>query len=134
MENEFDIIANMAESLGPELYAACKQNDVAQVQALTTNLDASKWSNAVLTAASEKSIDVVRYGMENTPSPLRTTNEILFLVLYHPALEPAYRFLVESKLVKTEHYHDTYGHLLGAAALACRVLAEVCNGEYEGHL
>ena len=124
MANTVGVPARLSDMLGPELYAACRQNDVAQVKILTTPgigssnwlEEASKWSAAILAAASEHGTEVAEFCLTNARDRFSTLDGIGTWVLGWEALEPAYRFLVDSNLVDPEHRLDRTGQLLGLGA------------------
>jgi hypothetical protein len=48
MTTGLNIMGMIASTLGPELFTACQRNDIAQVKALTSNMNESKWADAVI--------------------------------------------------------------------------------------
>lgn len=111
-------MAYLEKCLGPDLYIACQRNDLDRFKDLTwrSEIDVQKWAAAALTAASQESIDVAMYCMQDSGKQLGTTDKIVTLCLYHEVLEPAYRFLVDSKLVHPDCSADSIDQLRGAAA------------------
>lgn len=110
-----DLLTMFADRLGPKLYTACQQNDLAQVRVLTsTNMSVEKWSAATLVAASERAADVTELCVTSSESGTRDT--MLPLLFPHKSLDPAYRFLVESNLVSPDYEIEGWAQLLGGAA------------------
>lgn len=121
MADSVNIMTRLSEWLGPELFSACRQNDVMQVEALTsTSMESSKWSAAMLAAASEKSAEVAKFCMKNTRNKLNTLDSVGKWVLGNQGLEEAYQFLVDSNLVDPEHRLEHTGQLLGLLAGSSR--------------
>jgi hypothetical protein len=107
----------VAEQLGPELYMACTQNNVAQVQALTSNANSTAWSmaSAAIVAASEDAEDVVSYCFRDPNRPAIKDCALRWIMAYE-ALDPAYRLLVERNFVDVNHVLEMTGTVLGVIA------------------
>ena len=87
MADSSNAMVRIADLLGPRLYTACLQNNVAQVGILTSaGLDTNQWSAAILAAASEKAMDVTSYCVQHVRNRLDTTDKILWRCVY-PSLE-----------------------------------------------
>ena len=117
MASNVSIMARLSDWLGPELYTACRENNVSKVESLTSpGVESSKWSAAILTAASEQGTAVAEFCLKNNRNQLNLFDSIGKRVLGNEALEPAYRFLVDSNLMDPEHRIEWMGQLLGLGA------------------
>jgi hypothetical protein len=110
MPNSESNMARFWDRLGPDLYTACRQNNVADVKILASaGMDTSdlweglsNWSAAILTAASVHGREVAEFCLENARHHVGTLDSIGWCVLGNEELEPAYRFLVDSNLMDPE--------------------------------
>lgn len=112
------VMAKVAEQLGPELYMACTSNDIAQVQVLTSNNNSTNWSAVVIAAASERAGDVASYCFRDPSRATGIKDSTLSWIMGYEALDPSYRFLVESNLIDVNHVLERTGSVLGV--ISCR--------------
>jgi hypothetical protein len=84
MQSDSGIMVMIAEQLGPQLYAACSQNNISQVQMFTSSMNTEQWSAAVLATASAKATDVTAYCMDNV-AKMGLTDTVLRPYVYEIA-------------------------------------------------
>ena len=111
MENPF------VREIGPELYAACAQNDVTAVRNLTTPTTPSGWSDVLAIAAAEGALEVSKHCIQQGA---RVDDNVLRKVICNDRSETLYRYFVESDLVGVDYYIERWGTMLGISAAAGR--------------
>lgn len=84
MADSSSAMAEIADLLGPRMYTACLQNNVAEVEILTSaGLQyTDQWAAAVLVAASEKAMDVTSYCVQHVENRRGMTDKILWWCVY----------------------------------------------------
>jgi len=108
----------IAEQISPKLYTACEQDNVPQVQALTSNNSSpSFWHGVLLAAVIEKSTDVAAYCLAQG---VTVDDFILRNVVGSNKSEPVYRYFVQNKAVDVNRYVDRGGAVLGIATTSGR--------------
>lgn len=115
MAGTLSIAQRIANQLGPDLYTACIENDVARVEAASSSMASTNWSAAVLAAASGQATDVLTYCLQDK-SKSGIMDDALWWILSDETLDPTYRFLVESKFVDVDREIDRRGSMLGVLA------------------
>lgn len=93
----------LLDQLGPDLYSACIQNDVAQVENLTSSIRSPNWFAAIVTVASNQAADVAGFCLRGEGQISGIKDHTLWWVLADGSLVPAYRFLVEWKFLDVNH-------------------------------
>ena len=113
-------IPTIAQQVGPELYSACAENDVARVEALTSRSIITSWPKIFIVAASKRAVDVATYCLAQA-NKLDITDEALRWVLFDEESDPIYHFLVESKFVDVNYFIERWGTLLGVVVSVGKV-------------
>ena len=80
MADRSSIMAEIADLLGPRLYTACLQNNVAEVEILTSaGLEfTEQWAAAVVAAAFTEAMDVVSYCVQHVENRRGMNDKILW--------------------------------------------------------
>lgn len=105
-----------SEPLSPALQAACDSNNVAEVQALTTDLTRGQWASVLASATDAGSVEVASYCLEQGASIGHNTR---YSAAWNPKSEPVYRFMIESGATDVTYpnvFIDRAGDILGLAA------------------
>lgn len=112
---EFGVAATdpIRQSLGSELCAACENNNVAQVQKITSSNVGSNWSYILVAAGREGASDVAAYALEQGA---KVEGSELEAIITSRNFEPVYRLLVKSGAVDVEYVFEYHGQMLGYCA------------------
>ena len=104
----------IAERIGDELYAACGQDDVSQVQTLTstTSHAAHFWCFVLTAAVDHGATNVVAYCIEKGVD-MAYIDEVLQHVVCNKNSEPVYRQMIDFKTVDVNYNIDRSGVVLG---------------------
>lgn len=124
-----DIRPTLIDQLGVDLYEACRQDDVAQVQALASPAKRAKpqdsvhaicaaidkWAKVLVAAVYQGATSVACHCMEH-PDSMGLIDTVLRFVIFTDGADTVYRFLVESGYVDVNFHLDRTGTVLGFVA------------------
>lgn len=107
------IIDPIYKALGPALFVACQEDNVPQVESITSNNKTSDWTHVLVAAGREGATNVAAYAMARGGM---ATGSALEAIVTSSGSEPVYRQLIETKTVDVNYVFELYGEMLGYCA------------------